>query len=266
VTRKVIVTGTGLHTGVPVRVVLQAREGSVRFSSRGIEVALDELRVASTARATTVEARGLRVGTVEHVLAALGGLGVYDGVSIEIDGPEMPLLDGGAAAWCDAVRDLQVPCGRPRLRVTRHAVIEVGRSRYELSPSPAVEVDVRLEIDDPRISPDARWRGDAEDFHVRIAPARTFAFAHEVDDLLRQGLACHVNPASVVLIAPHAIHHTGRPFSPDEPARHKLLDLVGDIYLRGGPPLGRVSAVRPGHSSNARAFDQACAEGVLVSA
>jgi UDP-3-O-[3-hydroxymyristoyl] N-acetylglucosamine deacetylase len=123
---------------------------------------------------------------------------------------------------------------------------------------------VHLEIDDPRISPDARWNGDPDDFHARIAPARTFALAHEVDELLRRGLVRYVDPASVVLIAPDTIHHVGRPFAADEPARHKLLDLIGDLYLRGGPPIGRVRAVRPGHAANAHAIRQALDAGVLA--
>jgi UDP-3-O-[3-hydroxymyristoyl] N-acetylglucosamine deacetylase len=264
VTRKVIVDGIGLHTGAAARVVLHSCEGPVRLSARGVEVPIGELWVASTHRATTVEAGRLRVGTVEHAFAALGGLGVYEGVCIAVEGPEMPLLDGGAAAWCDAVKRLEVARKAPNLRVVRPAVIHVGSSRYELSPCDSIDLDVRLELDDPRISPLARWNGDPEDFYTRIAPARTFAFAHDADELLRQGLAHHVNPASVVLIAPEAIHHAGRPFSPDEPARHKLLDLIGDLYLHGGPPVGRLSVVRPGHAANARAIAEALAQGVLT--
>jgi UDP-3-O-[3-hydroxymyristoyl] N-acetylglucosamine deacetylase len=265
-TRQVIVQGVGLHTGSPVRVTLQDCTGPVQLRGQGASVTLDELSVVSTDRATTVEARGggLRTKTVEHVLAALGGLGVYEGVALRIDGPEMPLLDGGATAWCDAVRRLGVEAGRRRLRVAREAVVHVGASRYEWAPADGVDVEVRLEIDDVRIAPHARWAGDPDDFYVRIAPARTFAVAREIEELLRRGLARHVDPASVVLIAPDAIHHAGRPFSPDEPARHKLLDLVGDLYLYGGPPLGRVCALRPGHAANTRAILQARDDGVLV--
>jgi UDP-3-O-[3-hydroxymyristoyl] N-acetylglucosamine deacetylase len=264
--RQVVLDGVGLHTGAPVRVAIEASDGPVRLRANGLEVALDQLAIASTDRATTVEAWGgaLRVGTVEHALAALAGLGVYGGVAVAIDGPEMPLLDGGAAVWCAAVRSLRVASGRSRLRVAREAVIETGRSRYELAPSDAIEVEVRLELEDARLASDASWAGDPDDFEARIAPARTFALAHEVAELLGRGLARHVDPASVVLVAPDTIYHAGRPFSPDEPARHKLLDLVGDLYLFGGPPLGRVRAVRPGHAANARAIRQACAEGVLV--
>ena len=154
------------------------------------------------------------------------------------------------------------PC--PRLEVARAATFDVGPSRYDFTPGRDVEVRVSIQLDDARLAGEASWSGGAEDFVTRIAPARTFALAHEVDELARRGLARHVDPASVVVIAPDAILHAGRPFSPDEPARHKLLDLLGDLYLHGGPPAGRVAAFRPGHAANARAFRRAIAEGVLV--
>lgn len=264
---QVVVEGVGLHTGAPCRVALVARPGPVRLRSRGIDVALADLVVASTARATTVEGRSasLRVGTVEHVFAALAGLGVYDGIVLDVDGPEMPLLDGGCADWCDAIARLGLPATRPRLRVARAAVLEVGPSRFELAPGDGtVDVSVHLETDDGRLDRDARWRGEAGDFVTRIAPARTFVFVHELDELARRGLARHVDPACVVVVTPEALLHAGRPALPDEPARHKLLDLVGDLYLVGGPPLGRIHAVRPGHAANARAIQRALDEGVLA--
>ena len=152
-TRKVIVLGIGLHTGAAARVVLRPCEGPVRLSAFDVEVPIGDLLVASTHRATTVEAGRLRVGTVEHAFAALAGLGVYEGVCIAVEGPEMPLLDGGASAWCDAIKRLAPLPGKPKLRVVRSAVIHVGSSRYDLSPFDSTEVNVRLEFNDPRISP-----------------------------------------------------------------------------------------------------------------
>ena len=264
-----IVEGVGLHSGVSVRATLRRRRGPVTLGAAGLEARIEELVVGSTARATTVEAHGgaLRVGTVEHVFAALAGLGIYGGLALTIEGPEMPLLDGGAAAWCEAVDRLGLSAGPPPARVTREAVVEVGASRYEFAPGGRVEVEVRVEFagfDETRIAPDARWAGDPRDFRARIAPARTFALARDLGDLLAGNLARQVDPASVVVLAPDAVHHAGRPFTPDEPARHKLLDLVGDLYVFGGPPVGRVRAVRPGHAANAAAFRRARAEGIVA--
>jgi UDP-3-O-[3-hydroxymyristoyl] N-acetylglucosamine deacetylase len=191
-------------------------------------------------------------------------MGVYEGVLLDVDGGEMPLLDGAATAWCDALERLGAWAGGPRLRVARSTVLHVGPSTYEFSPGSGVDVEVRLELDDPRIHPTARWEGDARDFRSRIAPARTFATSGDMDELARRGLARHVPPSSVVLVTPTAILCAGRPFAADEPARHKLLDLLGDLYLHGGPPIGCVRAVRPGHAANARALGRAREEGILA--
>ena len=121
---------------------------------------------------------------------------------------------------------------------------------------------------DPRVTslaPHATWSGDRADFVARIASARTFGFAHEVDALLARGLAQHVAASSVVVIAPDVIHHAGRPFTADEPARHKLLDLIGDLYAHGGPFRGRIHATRPGHAATHAAMARAREEGVIAS-
>lgn len=269
---QVVVAGVGLHSGAAVRVVLRAQAGPVTLEAGGLVARIDELVVGSTSRATTVEAHGgrLRVGTVEHLFAALAGLGVYGGLAVVIDGPEMPLLDGCALAWCETIDQVlgssREP-GRPSLRVTRPAEVRVGASRYAFEPADRIGVEVRLELegfDGLRLIPDAVWGGAPADFRSRVASARTFALTRDVVDLVEGGLARHVDPESVVVLAPDAVHHAGRAFSLDEPARHKLLDLMGDLYLHGGPPLGRVRAFRPGHAANARAMDRARAEGIVV--
>lgn len=228
---------------------------------------MEGLSVVSTQRATTVAlAAGgaLRVGTVEHLFAALAGLHVHHGLSIEVEGPELPLLDGGAARWVAAIETLGIERTPPPARITRAEIILAGLSRYEFSPGPTSTVEVTLELDDARIAAAARWGGDVEDFRVRIAPARTFAFARGVDELASLGLARHVEPSSVVLVTSDAIHCAGQPFAGDEPARHKVLDLMGDLYLFGGPPLGTVRVVRPGHTANAHAFREARAAGLFA--
>jgi UDP-3-O-[3-hydroxymyristoyl] N-acetylglucosamine deacetylase len=263
--RERVVDGIGLHTGSPVRVTLRARRGPVSLSVAGVEASLDRFAVVETARATTIAARDgrIRVSTVEHAFAALGGLGIRSGVVLVIDGPELPLLDGGANEWCRALEALALPRGEPLSRVARAGAVAVGASRYEFYPADRVEVEARLELDHPDVTPEARWTGDAADFRARIAPARTFVLASDVDDLARRGLARHVDPRSVVVIAHDSVHCVGS-YSPDEPVRHKILDLVGDAYLHGGPPLGRTRAIRPGHAANRTAFLQAWIDGIIV--
>ncbi len=264
------VAGFGLHTGAQARVTLRARPGPVSLCAAGVDAPIAELSIASTERATTVVAAGgaLRVGTVEHAFAALAGLGVYEGLALHVEGPEMPLLDGAAATWCEAIaRTTSEPRGARRLRVARAAALEIGASRYEFAPGDGVVVEARLELagfDEARVWPEARWGGDARDFRERIAGARTFAVARDLGELAAGGLARRVGPEAVVVLTPEAAHCAGRPYAPDEPARHKLLDLLGDLYVWGGPPLGRVRAVRPGHAANARAMQRARDEGIVV--
>ena len=265
----VVVEGVGLHSGASCRVVLMARPGPVSLRVHGVDAAIRDLVVGSTVGATTVQDRSgaLRIGTVEHLFAALAGLGVYDGLVIDVHGPEMPLLDGCASAWCEAIARVlpsQLPAATRPLHVTRAARFEVGSSRFELAPGDGIDVRVRFEVDDPRLDRDASWNGEADDFIARIAPARTFVLARDLDELARRGLARHVDPACVVVVTPDGILHAGRPALPDEPVRHKLLDLIGDLYLAGGPALGRFHAVRPGHTANAHVLRRALDDGVLA--
>jgi UDP-3-O-[3-hydroxymyristoyl] N-acetylglucosamine deacetylase len=268
--RQVRLEGWGLHTGVPSRVTLSARATGTPIVVRalGREAQIGELAVSGTRRATTVERATpeglLRVATVEHLFAALAGLGIRGGLAVDVEGPELPLLDGGAARWTEALEDLGLAAEPPPLRIARAQTIDAGASRYELRPGAASVVEVVIAFDDDRLEPAARWSGDPRDFRDRIAPARTFALARDVDELLALGLAKHVAPTSVVVLGPNAVHFAGAAFTADEPARHKLLDLLGDLYLCGGPPLGTVRAFRPGHAANAEAVRVALAEGLFV--
>lgn len=221
------------------------------------------MEVVDATRSTTVGKDGWRIGTVEHVLAALAGLGVHDGVRIVVEGPEMPLADGCAAAFFDALAALDLSASPSALVVTRQAEIAIGDSRYVFEPHDGVSLEVSIDFDDPRIAKTARWDGDARDFRDRIAIARTFGFAHEVEALAAKGLASHVAPESVVVFSPDEVLFAGRPFSADEPARHKLLDLAGDLFVHGGPPRGRVIAFRPGHAATHAALREARSMGAL---
>lgn len=262
-TERVIVEGRGLHTGAPSRVTLGRCAGATRLAANGVERSVRELTVAKTKRATTVSEP--RVSTVEHLFAALAALGLHEGIAIAVEGPELPLLDGGAARWCEGLAKLEAKACEARLVVVKDGVVEIGRSRYELLRSDALtEVRVLVAFDDARLEREASWLGESQDFVARIAPARTFAFANEIDELTSQGLASHVDPESVVVIAPDAIHAAGRPFVADEPARHKLLDLVGDLFLYGGPPIGRIVATRPGHGATHTVMRRAFELGLVA--
>ncbi|OJY21082.1 MAG: hypothetical protein BGO98_14000 [Myxococcales bacterium 68-20] len=268
-----LLAGRGLHGGAPASVCLVRAPGAVRVRARRgagrAEARLAELVCDGASRSTTVTTRDrrLEVRTVEHLFAALGSMSIRDGVVVEIDGPEVPLLDGGARAFIDALERLELAPSPPTLRVMRAGTIDVGASRYELRPPECpgeVLVEVEVDFDDVRLERHARWSGDAADFRDRIASARTFGFGHEVEELLARGLASHVARESVVVITRDAILSAGSPFRPDEPARHKLLDLVGDLYVHGGPPIGALRAIRPGHAATHEAMRRGLADGLLM--
>jgi len=270
-----VISGWGLHGGGPSSIRFVAHDGPVVLRAGGIDTRIADLRVVDTTRSTTVaNATGsVRVATIEHVCAALGGLGVHEGVAVVLEGREPPLADGGARLYADALRALARQAGiratRPALRIARDGVIEIKGSRYDLrcavrDDPDAVELEVALEFDDERIAKEARWSGDPEDFRLRIATARTFGFEDEVGDLLARGLASHVTPESVVVIGKDRVLSAGDAFTADEPARHKLLDLVGDLYLHGGPPCGSLRATRPGHAATHEVMRAAHDQGLIV--
>ena len=257
-----ILEGRGLHTGSDACIVLRRRTGAVAFVAAR-EVPLREAKVVGTDRATTLDLDGRRVATVEHLLAAFGGPGVFHGVSVEVIGPEVPLMDGGAVAFCRALRELGAQSGQGELEVVCEGQVTVGDSSYAFTVGDELEVSVTVDFADARVAPEARWDGDPDDFCRRVAPARTFAFAHEVEALARRGLASHVTPESVVILGDREVLASGRPFLPDEPARHKLLDLIGDLFLYGGPPRGAVRAHRPGHGATRVALREAFQRGLV---
>jgi UDP-3-O-[3-hydroxymyristoyl] N-acetylglucosamine deacetylase len=244
---------------------LSRAPGPVTFAQRGAEAPLAALRPARTDRGVTVTCASgaIRVDLVEHLLAAFGGLGVASGVRIETDAAEIPLLDGGARCFAEAIASLDPPRGR-LLRVARPAVMEHGRSVYRFAPAAAPRVRVEVDFPPPVGRQAATWDGDPADFAARIAPARTFGWVSDLDALRAAGRAASVDLASVIVFDDAGPIPGCRPPDPDEPARHKLLDLIGDLALHGGPPRGALEAWLPGHTATHAVAARAIAEGVLV--
>jgi UDP-3-O-[3-hydroxymyristoyl] N-acetylglucosamine deacetylase len=243
---------------------VHVRPGPIAFLVNGVETQLRDLVVEDADRATVVRATAIPIATVEHLLAACAGLGLHDGLLFEVHGGEVPLLDGAALVFARALRGLAISSSSPSLTVTRDETLTFRESRYAFHRGRSSKVAVSLSYDDPRVLANAVWAGDRDDFVSRIAGARTFAFADEVAALVNAGHASHVDPASVVVLAPDAILVAGAPFTADEPARHKLLDLMGDLFLYGGPPLGGIHAHRPGHRATHAILREALASGVIV--
>jgi UDP-3-O-[3-hydroxymyristoyl] N-acetylglucosamine deacetylase len=257
--------GRGLHSGALCGVQLALAPGAVHFETVHGPLGLDALHVARTDRGVKLVSRAFEfeLDLVEHLLAAFGGLGIYKGVAIRAFGPEVPLLDGGALSFATALRALDVTRSAPRLRVAHEARIVSGASIYDFEPAKATELVVQVEFAQ-RGPESATWNGSAAEFTKDFAPARTFGFRSEHEALLTRGRASHVDPESVLIleddgsVLPPASAPTA-----NELARHKLLDLVGDLYFFGGPPVGRIRAARPGHTATHAAIRRALDDGIL---
>jgi len=260
--------GVGLHGGRPSAVVLSTIAGPTTLGRGEDRAELRSLEViggdhASLARLPS----GATIRTVEHVLAAIAGLGAFFGVQVDLEGDEAPLLDGGASALCRAIESL-TPIARPKsiAKITRPASYVLDDASIALSPGDATELVVEVAFDASRfgraLEGDARWNGDARSFVADIAPARTFGAAREIDSLRARGLAAHVPKGAVVAI--DLDDPEWAPRDPNEPIRHKLLDLIGDLAPLGAPLLGRLVARRPFHRATRTLLDRAISEGVIV--
>lgn len=266
--RVVRVSGPGLHGGKHADVELCADESPrVMLVTAGGSAPLAGAPVVDAFRSTTIAVGGGRLRTVEHLASALFGLGIARGLSIRVDGDELPLLDGGASAWVTALREAVSPDATAGAcaRVTRAATLRDGDASYLFTPSEETRLSVRVSLGDARYDRDATWDGSADSFARDLAPARTFSREEDVMELVARGAGAWVPRESVVVLCkdrPPLFH--GRPFAEDEPARHKLLDLVGDVYVRCGVLRGHVHAERPGHARTHAILTRAIDEGVIA--
>jgi len=258
------ISGTGLFGGKSCSVQISARLGPTALETAGVRGKVTDFSPVRAVRTTAVGLGGAELRGVEHLFAALGGLGLHAGIDLRVSGDELPILDGGAATWCGALLALGAKAAAPSLAIAREGEVRVLESVYRFAPGGAPHVSVAVDFGDVPIAREAAWAGDRDDFVSRIAPARTFALASEIDGLVAAGLRASAPPESVVLVTPAGLLAAGTAAADDEPVRHKLLDLVGDLFLHGGPPRGRVDAVRPGHAATHEAIAEALRAGILV--
>ncbi len=259
-------TGRCLHTGTRSRVHLRRKAGPVRLKQGDQSACLSELQVVRADHGVCVQYQKLRIELVEHFLAALAGLSVFSGVELELEGQELPLLDGGALEWAHALEALRLAPGLPPARVARAGEVCFGDSIYRFEPAPhTTTVELSVEVEFAGFGRQvAEWSGKRQDFLRTIADARTFGFAEDAERLQAQGRARHVDPNAVLILQRDgSIHPSCRPPRRGELAQHKLLDLLGDFYLSGALATGRVSASRPGHQHNHKAARAAFARGLL---
>jgi UDP-3-O-[3-hydroxymyristoyl] N-acetylglucosamine deacetylase len=247
--------GIGLHSGRKVTLSLKpAAAGSgIRFRRSdlgGLEVPAEVNHVGAINYATGLMRDAVRVDTVEHLLAALVSLGI-DNVVVELNSPEVPIMDGSAAPWVyliqeAGVRELEAP--RRFLKVRRPISLTRGDKRIALYPSYHFKVTYSIAFDHPLLRHQSRTiRLTGDSFVDEIAPARTFTFLKEVEMLRQQGLALGGSLENAIVIGETGVLNNALRFD-DEFVRHKILDVIGDMALVGHPIIGHLVAHRGGHA------------------
>lgn len=259
IARRISVSGTGIHTGAKVTLAFSPGtpgQGIIfrRTDLEGspeIPAGIGQLKSAD--RRTVLAKNGTEVSTVEHVLAAVYALEIDD-LTIELDGPEPPILDGSAEGYYRALLSAEPKevAGTPLwYRIAAPAVVREGDSRYLIAPGKGLRLTVTVEWSHPLIG---RQSGcfdiTPESFGAELAGARTFGFAGELEELKRQGLAQGAGPEAGILLTESKVANTELRW-PDEFARHKAVDLLGDLCLLGGRLEGEIVAFRPSHRGNA---------------
>jgi UDP-3-O-[3-hydroxymyristoyl] N-acetylglucosamine deacetylase len=255
--RAVGCTGIGLHSGRPVRLTLKPAPAGhgLRFvrTDVGVEIPASLAWLSRQDHATTLSRDGVSVETVEHLLAALFGLGVDDAI-IEVSGPEIPILDGSAAPFVILIHEAGTrPHNEPReyLKVMKPVEVVRGNKVARLLPAEHFEVSYTIGFDHPLLRHQSRTeRITTETFVEELAPARTFGFLRDVEAMRRAGLALGGSLENAVVVGESGVLNNALRFE-DEFVRHKVLDAVGDLALLGYPLLGRLEAVKAGHALHA---------------
>jgi UDP-3-O-acyl N-acetylglucosamine deacetylase len=271
-TRPTTYSGIGLHTGNLTTLIFQpAPPGHgiafVRSDVPGAEpMAAVADGVVDVSRGTTLEQDGLRIHTVEHVMAAVSSLGITN-LLIAIDGDEMPIADGSSLPFLEAFQKagLTEQDGEevPFVRLRKPMAFEDGDVWVRGEPADHFEAHITISFPHPVIgTQSASIRVSPETFTEEVGPARTFCFLHEVKALKQMGLIKGGSMDNAIVIGEDGILNDGLRFE-NEFARHKLLDLIGDLALIGHPIKGRIEAHKSGHGSHvafARMIRQAIAE------
>ncbi len=283
-TTEISISGTGLHTGINVDMTLKPANAGFGFQFQRVDlpgkpiIKADCDLVTDTSRGTTLEQGEAKVSTVEHVLAALVGMGV-DNCLIEINGPEIPIIDGSSRPFTDIIEENGVQeqeAAKVWYSIDTNISHYDDKKRVEMTalPSTNYHITTLIDFNSPVLGTQHASLKNLSDFKEEIAPCRTFCFLHELEMLLDNNLVKggDINNAIVVVDKPvteEEMKRLAKAFGrtkveiksegylnnlelrfPNEPARHKLLDVVGDLALIGVPIKAHIIANRPGHSSN----------------
>lgn len=261
--REARIEGVGLHGGVEARVVIRPADSDCGVVFRRSDLSGDNVIKASPANVvasyhgtTLANGAGASVATVEHLMAALALVGI-DNAEIDVDGPEIPILDGSAAGFVEAIgeagqRSLAAP--RRFLALTAPLTVADGARVIAFEPGGPRELEIEIEFDNCMIGRQSLVLSlEAPTDIARLVGARTFCRASDVDLLRRAGLIRGGSLENSLVVDGDRLLNETPLRDPAEFALHKALDLVGDLWLAGAPFNGRIRALRPGHDLNVRA-------------
>jgi len=263
--RPVSCTGIGLHSGGLVSLVLLPAppDTGIVFVRKDVGAAptvtasIKNLR--PTLLSTAVGVDGVQIQTIEHVLSAAAGLSI-DNLFIEVDAPEIPVMDGSAAPFVDMILGAGiVQQERPRsyLKIVRSIEVSDGDRHIAIHPASLPSITYTIDYDHPLIRRQGwTYRWSQESFVHDIAPSRTFGFLREVEALWDAGLGLGGSLQNTLILTEDGILNEGGLRFPDEFVRHKILDLIGDLALLGLPFIGEIVAVRSGHALHSRLVAQ----------
>ena len=264
-------SGIGVHGGRHASLIIHPAEadGGISFHRTNVgdgsdrEIPATIQHVAATEMCTAIGTNGATVKTVEHLLAALSALGV-DNAVIEVDGPEVPMMDGSAAPFVDLIDEVGLmPLDRPRrsIKVVKPVRVEIGDSYAEFRPCNRLRVEIEIDFANPVIGRQ-RFASNVDEhvFRRDIARARTFGFLADVEQLWARGLALGASLDNAVVVGDdRVVNSEGLRFD-DEFVRHKALDAVGDLALVGAPIVGCYRSYRGGHRLNTTAVQALMAD------
>ncbi len=252
-------TGVGLHSGEPVRMVVKPASADYGIWFRRVDITSGDALIPARwdavvpSRLCTLIANpsGVTVSTIEHVMAALAGCGIHNAL-IEIDGPEVPILDGSSVPFVEAflargIREQAEPVRA--IRILEPVEVREGEAVARLEPADEFEIDFSIDFAETAIGRQEKSLNMANGAFVReLCDSRTFCRQADVDAMRANGLALGGTFENAVVFEGDRILSPGGLRHADEPVRHKMLDALGDLSLAGGPIIGRYTGIRAGHA------------------
>ncbi|MBU0752547.1 MAG: UDP-3-O-acyl-N-acetylglucosamine deacetylase [Gammaproteobacteria bacterium] len=254
-------TGVGLHSGAKVRLTLRPAQPDTGIVFRRIDLEppvdlrADPFGIGDTRMASVLEKDGVRLGTVEHLMSALAGLGI-DNLYVDVDAAELPIMDGSAGPFVFLLQSAGITeqnAPKRFLRVKHAVEVKDGDKWARLEPYDGFRLAFSIVFNHPAVDQTgSRVVVDfADDSYIRdIARARTFGFTQDVEALRSQGLALGGSLDNAIVMDEYRVLNAEGLRIPDEFVRHKVLDAIGDLYLAGHPLLASFSAHKSGHGLN----------------